>query len=305
MNGEVLERRSFARYRWACGNTDSVSVKRPSLPTPDEWRRWEVDVVEELHAGKQSRVFEAMFDGQRTAVKLTEARLADPAVLTERLRAVEALGTLDPGVVAPIRFGGALVQPIGEWLITATPFIDGAQLDETVVADAELLGRSLARLHSAMSRLATFSIPPVAALRSTEHASGRSDWQLLHGDFSNQNVIKTSTLLRVFDFDDCGYGPIEYDIANSLYMVLFDAEVAQCPERFEVFRPAFLAGYVDGSKRRVAEASVDEMIAVRIDALARWLDDLTSAPIGIRTASPEWLETLAGFVQSHGSAERR
>ena len=41
------------------------------------------------------------------------------------------------------------------------------------------------------------------------------------------------------------------------------------------------------------------MIALRIDALGRWLDDLSTAPIGIRTSSPEWLETLTTFVKSH------
>ena len=31
--------------------------------------------------------------------------------------------------------------------------------------------------------------------------------------------------VRVFDFDECGVGPAEYDVANSLYLALFDLTV--------------------------------------------------------------------------------
>lgn len=282
-----------------------MSDQSPLLPSLDEWRRWRVEVIDELHAGKQSRVFDAVLDGRRAAVKLTESRLADRSVLVSRLEAVASLGAGYPNVVPPIRIEGALVQPIGGWLMTATPFIEGDQLDSGSADDAKLLGGSLARLHDALSQLESFEIPPIAALESTGRSAEQSGWQLLHGDFGNQNVIVESGTLRIFDFDDCGYGPMEYDLANSLYMVLFDSDVTNCPDRYETFRPAFLAGYVDGSGRRVAELAIDEMIGIRIEALGRWLDDLSSAPIGIRTASPEWLETLSSFVLRRGPERRR
>jgi Ser/Thr protein kinase RdoA (MazF antagonist) len=271
----------------------------PTPPGSDDWLRWNVDVVAELHAGKQSRVFDAFLAGKRSAVKLTESRFANIDVLTSRMEAVEALGAVHPGVVAPTRIDAALVQPIGAWLMTATPFIDGERLDESVAGDAELLGSALAHLHGAMRQLDRFEIPTIAALESSAADDDRTSWQLLHGDFSTQNVISSPTMLRIFDFDDCGYGPVEYDVANSLYMVLFDADVTERQERYEAFRPAFVSGYEHGAGRRVGEAAVDEMIALRIDALGRWLDDLSTSPIGIRTSSSEWLETLAAFVRSH------
>lgn len=183
--------------------------------------------------------------------------------------------------------------------MTATPFIAGERLDENTAGDAERLGAALAHLHGAMRQLEKFEIPTVAALDSTVPDQDRTGWQLLHGDFSTQNVIAMPETLRIFDFDDCGYGPVEYDVAKSLYMVLFDADVTKRPERYKAFRPAFLFGYESGSRRRVADGRINEMIALRIEALGRWLNDLSNAPIGIQTSSSEWLETLASFVKSH------
>jgi hypothetical protein len=41
------------------------------------------------------------------------------------------------------------------------------------------------------------------------------------------------------------------------------------------------------------------MIEVRVDALRSWLDDPSTAPIGIRTSSPEWRDVLRSFVAAH------
>jgi Ser/Thr protein kinase RdoA (MazF antagonist) len=264
-----------------------------------------VDVAEELHAGKQSRVFDAALDGVRVAIKLTESRLADRGVLTCRLQAVEALAIGHRQVVPPVRIDGALVQPIGEWLLTATRFVDGDHLEPDIPDHAGLLGRTLAHLHHALRLLAPHDIPPIAALDAVDRSVGTEDWQLLHGDFSVLNVIATPAGLRIFDFDDCGYGPPEYDLANSLYMVLFDSHIAARPASYEAFRPAFLAGYAGGSDRPVPDSAVDEMIAVRVAALGRWLDDLSSAPIGVRTSSPAWRETLASFVRSQQQQQQQ
>ena len=77
--------------------------------------------------------------------------------------------------------------------------------------------------------------------------------KLLHGDFSDQNLIRSSDGLRIVDFDECGLGPIEYDLANSLYMVSFDADRTGRPERLERFRHPFLEGYAATAGRPVSE----------------------------------------------------
>jgi Ser/Thr protein kinase RdoA (MazF antagonist) len=269
------------------------------LPTSDEWLRVRVRDVVELHAGMQSRVFAATVDGVKSAVKLTDRRLADQAALTARMLVMEALADDIELVVAPMRIDGELVGTIGGWLITATAFVEGERLDITNTADAHRMGRTLARLHAALARVPDAGLPPVAALDSSGGVAGRRDWQLLHGDFNDQNAVVTPAGLRIFDFDDCGYGPVEFDIANSLYMVLFDSDVNLRPERYEAFRPAFLEGYAHTAGGAVDDEVVDSLISTRISALGRWLDDLASAPIGIRTSSPAWRRTLRTFVAAH------
>lgn len=269
------------------------------LPTSADWLQLGVRVGSELHAGKQSRVFTATVDGRQVALKLTDGRLTDRTLLAERMRVAETLADDIAAAVAPARIHGELVLSVGDWLVTATPFIDGDQVDITTTPEAHLMGRTLAALHDALARLPVFSVPPVAPLRLNQNDTDRSGWQLLHGDFSDQNIVATSDGLRVFDFDDCGYGPAAYDLANSLYMVLFDAEVSGRSDRYEAFRPAFLEGYADAIGTAPDIGVVDSLIGTRIETLGHWLDDLDNAPIGIRTSSPEWRETLAAFVASH------
>lgn len=252
-------------------------------------------------------MFAATLNGRKIAVKLTDGRLADRAVLAERMLMAETLADEIDAVVAPVRMDGELVHAVSGWLATATPFVVGRQPDVAVAADAQLLGGTLAGLHRGLGQLPPLNLPPVAALR-VDHDTDRSSWQLLHGDFSDQNVIVTPAGPQVIDFDDCGYGPVVYDLAQSLYMVLFDAQVNGNFDRYEAFRPAFLAGYVGAAGTVVDLAAVDSFIGARIAALSRWLDDLATAPIGMRTSSPEWRKTLRAFVLSqnaHGPSDAR
>jgi len=276
-----------------------MSDRSPRLPSHGEWLQLGVQEVSELHAGKQSRVFAATIDGRKCAVKLTDSSLSNRIVLDARMQAVVSLAGHLALVIEPARFGGDLVREIGPWLITVTPFVDGERVDIERPADGHLMGTTLAQLHRALARLPSGALPPVAALDTPQHRDRwRNSWQLLHGDFSDQNTVRTPVGLRIFDFDDCGYGPIEYDIANSLYMVLFDSVVNECMRRYEAFRPAFLAGYASEADLTVDDTDVDAIMGIRISALASWIDDLPNAPIGIRTATPAWLETLRTFVTS-------
>lgn len=274
-------------------NTEAVHYSTPA-PTSDDWRQYGVSEVVELDAGKQSRVFSALVEGERAVVKLTDARLTDRVVLATRMLVAEQLARLLECVAPPIRIEGEFVRPIADWLMTATRFVEGAHPDITDPAHARAMGSTLARLHEVMAEVPPSALPPARALADEGVSPG--DWQLLHGDFSNQNILRTSAGMQVLDFDDCGYGPVEYDLGNSLYMVKFDAFVRQSQEPYEVFRPEFLAGYAQRAGSAVDDRAVDEMIHLRTRALRRWLADPASAPIGVRTASPQWLETLGAFV---------
>lgn len=256
----------------------------------------------ELHAGKQSRVFIGTVNRRAAVLKLTDAQLADRTMLAQRMAMTESLAELAEAVVAPIRINDSLVHAVGEWLRTAIPLISGRQADIALAEDARLLGRTLGELDAAMGGLGECELPAVAALADDE--GDRSRWQLVHGDFSDQNVIVTPSGPRIFDFDDCGYGPMLYDVANSLYMVLFDAEVNSKRERYWAFRSPFLGGYADATGLALDTAVVDSLIGARIDALGRWLGDPDSAPSGIRTSSPEWLDVLRVFVSAHTQESR-
>ena len=188
-----------------------MSTDSPPLPDHSEWARFGISDAVELHAGKQSRVFRAELDGVDVAVKLTDGRLADRSLLQTRMALVEALAVDVDAVVRPHRIGRALVQPIGGWLMTATPFMTGDAVDLAQPRTNELLGRTLAQVHGSMALMPAQSLPPVAAL---------------------------------------------------------------------------------------GDSAFDGLIEARISMLGRWLDDLTTAPIGIRTSSAAWQEVLRTFVRS-------
>jgi Ser/Thr protein kinase RdoA (MazF antagonist) len=151
-----------------------------------------------------------------------------------------------------------------------------------------------------MRDVLALDIPRVAALRSDAGPRGlpaESD-QLLYGDFNTSNPILTGAGIRIFDFDDCGYGPIEFDVANPIYMVGFDSWVKEdSMATFRSFRSAFVAGYSRCSDRTLEDALIDSLIDVRVMALRRWAANPSAAPIGIRNSPAEWIETLERFVR--------
>lgn len=166
------------------------------------------------------------------------------------------------------------------------------------------MGAALSDLHVSMSNLRAFPLPVVSALRAVkpDDALAAGAHQLLHGDFNVSNLRQEDDVVRIFDLDDCGYGPPEFDVANALYMVHFDAVTSGAEETYQTFRGSFVDGYVGASGRPLTDETLDRFIDLRVRALGSWLDDLSNAPIGIRTASPAWLATLRSFVVGHRPA---
>ena len=244
MNEHTL---ALSRSRWGDlkpappsngGDTEVMSIEPLALPTAHDWLRYGVADTIELHAGKQSRVFAVRVSGVDLAVKLTDGRLADGAVLGRRMEVVESLASRHHRVVCPRRFDGRLINAVSGWLMTSTEMVVGDHVDASRPETADAMGEALAYLHAQMAELPAQELPAVAALVGVERDPAWSEPQLLHGDFSDQNLILTTDGLCVFDFDDCGYGPIEYDLANSLYMVLFDAHVNGRVDKYNSFRPS-------------------------------------------------------------------
>ena len=297
-NRRVADHR--CRYGRGAGDTGRMNTDVPSVPTVGEWVALGFHGVTELGGGWQSRVFAAEGIAGSVVVKLTQARLVDRKVLEQKAALVDDLARLDASVVAPVPVCGSLVCPFGEWLVTATSFIDGDRPEESNAAHSELLGASLAGLHRSMRAVGAVDIPRVAALISDAGRwglSAESD-QLLHGDFNTSNLILTDAGIRILDFDDCGYGPIEFDVANSIYMVGFDSWAKDgSMATFRTFRSAFVAGYSRSSDRTLEDAHIDSLIDTRVMALARWTANPSAAPIGIRNSPAERIETLERFVR--------
>jgi Ser/Thr protein kinase RdoA (MazF antagonist) len=260
--------------------------------------------VEELGGGHQSRVFRmTRHDRSVVVAKVHDAEMVDRRELEVRVEVTRALAELDPRVCRPLSFGGPVVTDVvradgGGSYVVCFELADGLAVDPSDPYHAEWMGAELAVLHASMRELPPVQLPVVAALRgvatsATVTAAGLR--QLLHGDYNASNLVDKHGVMRIFDFDDCGYGPPAFDVANALYMVLFDAVVQGNPELYPVFRTAFVSGYVDAGGE-VTDDELDRLIDVRVDALRGWLHDLPNAPIGIRTASDEWLATLRTFV---------
>lgn len=253
----------------------------------------------ELGGGWQSRVFRADSLDGTVAVKLTPASLADRVLLERRAALVDHLAGRGACVAKPIRVCAELVHPLGGWLVTATRFVDGPHPNHFEASGAERMGSSLADLHHVMADVPTVELPRVSALQtdaSGRWESGESD-QLLHGDFAASNLVDANDGIHFLDFDDCGYGPPEFDVANSLFMVLFDAWVEDRLADYQQFKAGFVGGYEASAHRTVECASIESLMDIRVMALQRWATDPSGAPIGIRNSPPEWIATLNRFVK--------
>jgi Ser/Thr protein kinase RdoA (MazF antagonist) len=269
------------------------------LPAERDWAELGLRVGPALHGGRQSHVLRAEGHGRRVVIKLTDSRVTDP-FHEHRMQVIEQLAERNPLVVGPVRLGSALVTHIGAWRAVAFPFIDGTTPDPTNRTHVAVMAAALASLHTTFATIDGRELPRVAALRDGGQSFDElfGDDRLLHGDFSAANVRFTESGTKVIDYDDCGRGPIEFDVGNTLYMELFDAAIDSDLGRAEQFRRWFVEAYEDAAGRTLAAAALDRAIDLRISALRRWLDDPTHAPVGIRTATVEWRRTLRTFVDT-------
>jgi len=269
------------------------------LPDTNAWVSIGVVCGPEIHAGHQSRILHAEVRGEHCVVKLTDGRLVDGS-FHRRIEVVASLAETNASVVGPVPIGSHIATALGQWLVVAYPAVVGRVPDLALASDVEQMASALASLHASMAHVGSVELPPVATLRDGRASAGPDGFgqpQLLHGDFSDANTLFAGDRVWVFDFDDCGYGPVEFEVANTLYMVLFDSWMSDDTARYERFRRWFVDGYRSASGRDVPDATLDAGIKLRVDALGRWIDHPERAPIGIRTATSAWRESLRAFVE--------
>jgi Ser/Thr protein kinase RdoA (MazF antagonist) len=267
--------------------------------------------IGEIAGGHQSRVFDVVGrDGRRVAAKVLDASLVNADDVATRATVIAELAEFDARVCRPVPIDGNLVSTLrdadggSDGLLVCCEWADGVAFDISSLAEATLMGETLAGLHHSLRRVTPPALPVVAALRAVPTASGEPH-QLLHGDFNSENLHRDGAAVRVFDFDDCGFGPRSFDVANALYMVLFASLTTRNDVHFERFQEAFVESYnITARNHAVDRTVVDGFIDVRVRALDRWLDNVDTAPIGIRTATPEWHITLREFVNSYDTRRR-
>lgn len=278
----------------------SENLEPLPLPIDEVWTSIGVVCGPELHGGRQSRVFAAERGGEAVVVKLTDSRLVDEA-FGRRLAVNAALAKIDASVVGPIWLNAGPMARLGGWLVAVYPFIEGRAPDVRDEGDVRRMASTMAILHRSLDQLGPVDLPAVAALAGTgpsADADGFGRSQLLHGDFSHTNLMFSEHQVHVVDFDDCGYGPVEFDVGNTLYMVLFDAALSSEVVHDERFREWFVDEYRSTSGYACPTEAVNESIRLRVQALGRWVERPESAPIGIRTATTAWRDALRAFVRS-------
>ena len=271
---------------------------QPGLADPPAgvWEELGVVPEVEVHGGFQSRVFLARRRSDRLIVKLVEAGDADAdAVLRDRVDLIRRLAEINPSVVGPLTLGAESVVAVDRWNAVCYPYVEGTRPDTGDRLDVEAMAATLGALHDSLAALPNPGLPPVAALGG----SGEVFWgepQLIHGDYAASNLILTGSGLKVIDFDECGQGSIEFEIGNTLYMVLFDAWRCGAVDRYNRFRSWFVAGYQRATSVAIEDSGLDSAIRIRAAALERWLATPAEAPTGIRASSQEWREQLRRFV---------
>lgn len=248
-------------------------------------------------------------DGSPCVAKLRDTAGTDRGILATLMLMVANLAGLDSRVCSPLVKNGSYVLDVDvdgtTKLGTLLELAEGAVPDNASSTDAQLMGAELSKLHASLQSLPEYEIPLVPALAAVGFEPGNAPLQLVHGDFSSQNLRKTEGSVRILDFDDAGYGTREFDVANTLYMVLFDTVINDRSSDYRDFEEAFVDGYSTGSAETPLDLdALPSFIDLRVNALETWLADPRKAPAGIRTASSQWQHTLGQFVERYWNQVR-
>ena len=268
------------------------------------------DVPSRLHGGYQSLVYAAVADdGSPCVAKLRHISGTDKGILAVQMLMVADLAGLDPRVCSPLAKDGSYVLDVDvdgtTKLGTLFELAEGEAPDNASSTDAQLMGAELSKLHASLQSLPEYKIPLVPALAAVGFEPGNAPLQLVHGDFSSQNLRKTEGSVRIFDFDDSGYGTREFDVANSLYLVLFEAVVNDRYSDYRDFKEAFVEGYrIDSAAAPLDLEALPAFIDLRVNALETWLAEPRTAPAGIRTATSQWRYTLGQFAERYWNQVR-
>ena len=123
-------------------------------------------------------------------------------------------------------------------------------------------------------------VAALGRIRAAEDALGQGPdaFGLIHTDLHFGNLLFGRDTVRVIDFDDCGFGPLLYDLAVMLSYILDWAD-------YHVLRAGLLAGYCQVRALPVEhESYLDTFIALRRVQDALWMLEWRKHP----AIGPDW-----------------
>ena len=275
-----------------------------------------------LSGGHQSSVWRARYRGSEVVVKVVAADRVTKDDLQRRLTVVRRVAMAVPALCQPVDLNGAIVSEIGAVdggtdLVMLSEFARGREPSLLSSSDNAAIATTLAAMHDT-ARPMIHQADPLgnaidvdtaaeapesrkAALARVLERAQRFDRHdratLIHGDYGHHNLRICDGGVKVFDFDGCGVGPFEHDIAIALYLGLFDLTMTHhAGDRFPAFRRQLLRAYEEASGTPLDRSLIDDFMTIRVLMLSGWLANPSSAPIGVADATDVWKQQLQGFV---------
>ena len=261
-------------------------------------------MIDGMRVGKcirqvQNLVFHASMNGRECILRLTSPEHREPREICEELKLLDKIHADGRVQVAkPLLFPSGKYfekcQHNGrEYNAVVFSYIEGESAGTASPTQGLALGRLLATLHTVLSELKLPYDFPVM--------SGAVGEQLIHGDFNSSNVLVNSNSFAIIDFEDACYSTYEFELANSIYMALFDARSNVRQFDASEFIQRFLEAYTQS--RVVNLEKVRAYVDLRVWKLTAWLLEPKIAPIAIASSSDSWKRELKEFVRAYESGE--
>jgi Ser/Thr protein kinase RdoA (MazF antagonist) len=247
--------------------------------------------------GQQNLVFGGRVDGASVVVRLTNPQHRTASQIDVELDLLTKLSQTTALVVPPCPFpSGRLVETVRytgqERLGTLFPYVSGEIFQPASFETAASLGALLAQLHAALASLhPRFDLPVMSQFSNAT--------RLIHGDFNFGNVLKTADGFLVLDFENACYSTYEFDVANCLYMALFDHRNSVQELLETELAPGLMAGYARHATLSLSD--VRESVSHRVSMLTGWLEGSDETPLSVSNSSSEWKGTLNAFVEAYGA----
>ena len=278
--------------------------------------------VKPVPEGKQNYVYTYSSHGEKRILKVTDARHRSLKALQTQSEMLKELSISGASVCAPVTDDELSIRKLtikdADFYAIAYPFAKGRTPDVKSSADIRMMGTSLAKLHKIMRKLKPYSFPAIAEtvklvevqqIAQSQEAEAicdavarhfeDSNTQLLHGDFNVGNLKIDEDQMSIFDFDNCLYGTTAYELAQTLYMVLFSQTTRGEISVYKAFRNIFLEAYFEISDDPIDIRTIEHLIGYRVLMLASWLAKPNNAPLFIRQSSQIWLDTLSRFIETY------